>query len=322
MIPPALLAADEARVAVDGVVAIDRLTFTATGDRALFVGDTAALFAALTGVPFGARAPTLAGRSADPRWVPPAPDPDPDAPLGEARVVAGSLRLAGRDVARGDHLASVGVAPADVPLPPAWTPVEYVAWSARLAGVGSRAAPDLARAALAHVGLARASKRALKTLVLPERRALALAAAVVMAPLAIVVEAPLAGLEGAGAAFVLAALAAVSEGRAAVVSATRLDVGSPEHALAEGASWIGFLAGGELVAHGEPAALFAGARTYAIAVHTNVDALRLELRARGLDLLGTPPRCAVALPAGATTRDLLAAAAAAKAAVVELAPLF
>jgi ABC-2 type transport system ATP-binding protein len=323
MSAPALLAADAARVAVDGVTATGALTFTTAGDRALFVGDTAAFFAALGGVPFGARAPVLAGRSSDPRWVPASPGPelDPDAPRGEARVVSGSLRLLGREVARGDHLASVGVAAADVPLPPRWTPVEYVAWSARLGGARARAAADLARAALARVGLERAHQRLLSTFVLPERRALALAAAVVLSPAALVVEAPLAGLEGPAAAFVLAALAAATDGRAALVSAARIHPGTPEAALAAGATFLAVLAGGELVAAGEPAALFAGARTYAVTVRTNADALRDELRARGLDLVGAPPRCTIALPEGATTTDVLAAAAAAKAALVELAPL-
>jgi ABC-2 type transport system ATP-binding protein len=319
---PCLCEAEGARVAVDGVTAIDALSFATAGDRALFVGDAAALFAAIGGVPLGARAPTIAGRSSDPRWVPAAPEPDEDALPGEARVVGGALRVAGRDVARGDHRAGVGVAPVDVPLPPTWTPVEYVAWSARLAGASSRAAPELARAALARVGLDRAVKRALRTFVLPERRALAIAAAVVTGPEAIVVEAPLAGLEGAAAAFVTAALAAASEGRGAIVSAPRAAAGSPEGALARGASWVGFLAGGALVASGEPAELFAGARAYTLRVETNAPAFADALGARGIALRGEAPRFAIALPDGATTREVLAAAAEAKAALLEMTPLF
>lgn len=320
-IPP-LLAANAARVAVDGVVAIEQLTFTTLGDRALFVGDAGALFAALTGVPLGVRAPTLAGRSADPHWVPPPPERDPEALPGEARVVSGSLSIAGRDVGRGEHRTLLGAAPLDLPLPSSWTPIEYVAWSARLAGASKRAATDLARAVLTRVGLERAAKRSLKTFVLPERRVLALAAAAVMSPAVIVAEEPLAGLEGSAATFVLSALATVSEGRAALVSATRVEPGSVEGALVKDASWIGVLSGGELVATGEPGSIFTAARTYALVVRTNADALGDELRARGLELHGTASRCTVSLPEGVTTREILAAAAAAKAALVELHPLF
>ena len=45
-----VLAADDARIAVADVVAIDRLTCTSQGDRVLCVGDVDALVAALSGV--------------------------------------------------------------------------------------------------------------------------------------------------------------------------------------------------------------------------------------------------------------------------------
>jgi ABC-2 type transport system ATP-binding protein len=318
---PPLFEADGARVAVDGVVAIERLSCASTGDRALVVGDAGALFAVLTGVPLGVRAPSIATRSADPRWAPLAPERDPEAPPGEARVCAGALRLAGRDVGRGEHVGAIGAAPLDPPLPPAWTAVDHVGWSARLAGAGRRAAVELAAAALARVGLERARKRPLKTFVLAERRALVLAAAAVTSPPVLVLEAPLAGLDGAQADFVASAVAAVTDGRRAIVSATRVDPSTPEGALARGASWALLLSGGERVADGTPAELFAGARTYALSVRTNAGALREALRARGIELRGDPPRCTVALPEGATTREILAAAAEARAAVVEMVPL-
>ena len=64
---PPLLVAQEARIAVDGVVAIDRLTFSTIGDHLLFAGDPAALFAAITGVPLSSRRgarPALTGKLA------------------------------------------------------------------------------------------------------------------------------------------------------------------------------------------------------------------------------------------------------------------
>ena len=61
-----LVEADDARVAIDGVVAIDRLTLRAGGDRVLFAGDAAALFAALTHVPLGLRGAAAVSRSSMP----------------------------------------------------------------------------------------------------------------------------------------------------------------------------------------------------------------------------------------------------------------
>src|SRR5699024_3666922 len=101
--PVPLLAASEARIAVDGVTAIDRLTLATEGDHVLVAGDTRALFAAITGVPL-----------ADPA----APEGDDGALPGEAFVVAGTLSVAGHSVAERAHLATIGAAPLDPPLPP------------------------------------------------------------------------------------------------------------------------------------------------------------------------------------------------------------
>ena len=197
-------------------------------------------------------------------------------------------------------------------------------WSARLAGVGRGAAGDLAAAALGRVGIGALAGKRLAKLSLPERRALLLAQAVATGPEVLVAEAPLSGLEGLAAAFVLRAIAAATEGRLALLTATRLDAGSPEGTLARGASQVVVLAGGEVAAMGPPAELFAAARVVSLAVRTNAEPLCAGSRvaARGIDLRGGPVRFSAALPPGATTRDILAAAQAARAAVVEMVPLF
>jgi ABC-2 type transport system ATP-binding protein len=302
-----VLIAEDARIAVDGVAAIERLSLVTAGDRVLLAGDAGALIAAILGVPRAAVTPS---------------DEEDEGPPGEAFVVAGSLRLAGRDVAEGEHVAVMGAAPLDPPLPPRWTAEEYVTWGARLAGVGRRAARDLAVAALDRVGIGRLRKRRLAGLSLPERRALVLAQAVATGPEVVVAEAPLSGLEGAAASFVLHAIAAATEGRQALITAARLDAGSVEGTLARGASQVVVLAGGEIAAMGPPGELFAAARVVTLAVRTNAEPLRAELAARGIDLRGGPVRFSAALPHGATTREILAAAQAARAAVVEMVPLF
>jgi len=301
---PALLEARGARVAVDDVVALDHLTCVARGDRVLCLGDTQGLLAVLTGVPLLSR-----GRR------------EPGEPPGEARVVAGSLALGGRDVARGAHRPLMGAAPLDPPLPGGWTADEYVAWSARLGGASARAARDLAAAALGRVGLGAARRRKIGALAAPERRALVVAAAVALSPPVVVLEDPLSGLDGAAAAFVLSAVAGATEGRRALVSAGRVDVGGPAGALVRGATDVLVLAAGELAFQGSAADLSAGRRVYTLTVRTGAEALREALAARGLDLRGGPARFSVALPEGASTREIIAAAAAARAPVLELAPV-
>jgi ABC-2 type transport system ATP-binding protein len=305
-----VILAEDARIAVDGVAAIERLSLATTGDRVLLAGDAGALLSAITGVPRAAVAPAGEGDGDDERMP------------GEAFVVAGTLRLAGRDVEKGEHVAIMGAAPLDPPLPPKWTAEEYVAWSARLAGVGAGAARRLAAAALDRTGIGPLRRRALGSLALPERRVLALAQAVATGPEVLVAEAPLSSLEGAAAAFVLQAIGAVTEGRKALLSATRLDAGSAEGTLARGASHVVVIAGGEVAASGPPGELFAAARVVSLAVRTNAGPLRDELAARGIDLRGGPVRFSAALPPGASTREILAAAQAARAAVVEMVPLF
>jgi ABC-2 type transport system ATP-binding protein len=301
-----LLRAEDARIAIDDVVALDRLTVTTRGDRVLFVGDVEALFAALTGVSRSARS-AKAGMD--------------DLP-GEARVTAGSMRVAGRDVATSAHLASAGVAPLDPPLPAAWTAEEYVAWSARLAGASSRvAARELASAALAKVGLTRARRRPCGTLSPPERRALLLAHAVATSPDVLIAESPLSGLTGAAADFVLSAIAGATEGRGAILSASKLDPNAPESVLSRGATYIVVLIGGAVALEGRPGELFTGATMYGLTVRSNAEPLRAELAARGIELRGGPLRFSAALPDGATTREIIAAARAANAVLIELVPL-
>lgn len=321
---PPLLVAAEARIAVDGVVAIDHLTLSTTGDRVLFAGEAGALLAAITQVPMSARVGTLsASHPAKGRAHPSsrALEDDDEALSGEASVVAGSLRLAGHEVAEGAHVAEMGAAPLDPPLPPGFSAEDYVRWGARLGGARAREARDLARAALAQVGLGAVGSRAALALPLPERRALVLAQAVVLSPEVLVAEAPLEGLEGPAAAFVLQAIAAASKGRRALLSAARLDPGSAEGALARDASQLIVIAGGAVALSGTPSELFAGATIVSLRVTRNAEALREALAGRGLDLRGGPQRYSVALPAGTGTRAILLAAQAAEAAVIELVPV-
>jgi ABC-2 type transport system ATP-binding protein len=81
------------------------------------------------------------------------------------------------------------------------------------------------------------------------------------------------------------------------------------------------LASGDVAVEGPPSELFAGRRIYALAVRTNAEPLRTELAARGIDLRGGPERFSAALPAGMAPRELLVAARASGAAIVEMVPV-
>lgn len=305
-----VLSADGARIAIDGAVAVDRFTLVSRGDRVILAGDPGALLAAITGVP---RSATGAAKASS-------DDGDEELP-GEAFVVAGALLVGGKSVADGAHFAVIGAAPLDPPLPDAWSVLEHVTWGARLAGASRWTAPSLADTALGRVGLREVRKKAIRALALHERRALALAQAVVSQPDVLIAEAPLSGLDGPAAVFVHRAIAGATEGRRAILSVSRLDPASPEGALARDASHLVVMSGGEIALEGSPGELFSGAKVYALTVHTNADALRDELAARGIELRGGPVRFSAALPAGETTRALLLASRAAAAPLVELSPV-
>ncbi|WP_050435654.1 ABC transporter ATP-binding protein [Chondromyces crocatus] len=302
--PSALLEARGARVSVDDVVALEGLTFVARGDRVLCAGDTQALFAAVSGMPLMPRGQATPG----------------DAP-GEARVVAGSLLLAGRDVSRAEQLSVMGVAPLDPPLPPAWTAEAYVTWSARLGGAGAFVARGTAAASLTLVGLGHARHRRLDGLALPERRAMMLAAAIVLSPEVVVLEDPLSGLDGMAAAFVLSAIAAATRGRRALISTGRLDRTGPTGALVGGASDLLVLSAGELVFAGTPADASGGRRLFALVVRGQTESLQEALSARGLTLRAGAGRLLVSLPEGASTRAIVEAAAEVRAPIVEMVPV-
>ena len=301
-----VLHAEDARVAIDDVVAIDHVTLRARGDRILCTGEAEPLFAALTAVPLRSRGGALF---------------DDDRP-GQAYVVAGSLLVAGRDVATNAHLAVSGVAPLDPPLPSGMTAHEYVTWSARLAGVRTSVASGLAASALERVGLGPMLRRSLGGLEIPGRRALMFAHAIVADPAVLIAESPLAGLEGAAAGFVLNALFRASEGRGVILSSERMDPGTPEgDALSRAASDIFVFAGGALVLDAAPEALFSGVRVYAVTIRKNGNAFRDELVQRGLTVKGGPLRMSVTLPESATTKEIVAAASRARAPLVEMFPI-
>jgi len=308
--PLRLLSARGARIAIDDATAIDGLDLEVVGPRLLVLGDAAPLLAALTGVSRRPAAPPASSASAN---VPPAP---------ETRIVAGTLSLLGLDVAARDHVLVMGSAPLDAPLPPDWTALDYVIAAMRFGGVAGRDASIRAAAALDAVGLRSIAKRALGSLAPPERRALPFAAAHARDVRVIVADEPLAGLEGAAAAFVLGALGVATQGRAAIISARSPSPAVPEGVLFGHATDLCVIASGEVAFCGSPSVVPRGATLWGLTVRANAEVLAGELSRRGVTLRGGPLRFSATLPEGATARDLVAAAVAARAPVVELVPLW
>jgi len=267
-------------------VALERASFVARGRSLVVAGDSTALMSALAGV-------------------------EP--------VRAGTLRLLGRDVAKGEHLPLVGLAPLDPVLPPKWTALEYLSWSARLAGSPKSAAAALAQQTLALLDLPSLAKTKLEALGLAERRVVVLAQAVVARPEVLVAAMPLAGLSGAPAEYVLRAIERATRDRCSVISVARTDASSPEHVLIERADEVLVFASGRLVRTGKPESL-PRARLYFLTVRHNAEALRDRLALRGLALGGGPVRHFVELAREEDLDELFAASLEAQAPIVQLVP--
>ncbi|MBI4700660.1 MAG: ABC transporter ATP-binding protein [Deltaproteobacteria bacterium] len=298
-----VLLAQAARIAVDGVVAYAELDLATRGDRVLCMGDTGPLLGALCGT-----SRVAPGRGDGP-------------PGGLARVVAGSLRLLGRDVRRGEHYAASGLAPLDPPLPARWPVVDYLGWAARLAGASARASRALAHATLDRLGLADLGRRRLGVLGTPERRAAVIAQALVATPPLIVVEDPLCGLEGHAALWIQTVLGRAVAGRAALVSAGRVVLEGAAGELLRSATDLCVLRGGRLVAQAAPAELLPAAAMYELTVRRGAEALRQELAEAGMALTGGPLHFCLRLPEHASVTDALAAAARVRAVVISCSPL-
>src|SRR5256885_7643778 len=126
-----LLVVEDARVDVDGVPACDGLALRTRADRVLVLGAPRALFLATCAL---------------------------------APVVRGRISVRGTNASDAVRDRIVAGAPLDPPLPPKWTALEYVMWSARLAGHAKRDAIANAKEAIDRLQLASMSKTPLARL--------------------------------------------------------------------------------------------------------------------------------------------------------------
>src|SRR5579864_3403099 len=112
---PPILECSHLRVDVGGVPAIDGLNLTSSADHLLVLGAARALFEAAAGL---------------------------------RTIARGTLMVEGTSARETIRAGLAACAPLDPRLPGAWTVVQYVTWSARMAGYGRRAAVALAADAI------------------------------------------------------------------------------------------------------------------------------------------------------------------------------
>ena len=99
---------------------------------------------------------------------------------------------------------------------------------------------------------------------------------------------------------------------------TSLSPATPEGELAAGASYVAVLREGQLVLEGAPGDVLLPTRSYTVTVPVNGDAFRAALAANGIEARGGPPHFGVVLPPALSSVDILRAASAARAPVLEL----
>jgi ABC-type multidrug transport system ATPase subunit len=279
----------DARIDVGGAPVVDGLGLRTTGARVLVLGAARALFEAACGIVLPAR--------------------------GEVRTSGQPAFLAMRE-------GAVAGAPLDPAFPPSWTPRAYATWSARLAGRDKASAEAYAADAIARLKMEPFADASLRktpdALGLVPRRATAIAAAMATGAATLMLEDPTSGLPDAAARSFGRLLVSALEGRAWVVFAPRAVLASPLVLAAEEAIVV---AGSRVAAQGDPAALAARSRTYALTVHGPIEDLARAAEARGARVARSPANLTVDLGDALSTRDLLQMALEVRAVIVELAPI-
>jgi ABC-type lipoprotein export system ATPase subunit len=253
---------------------------------------------------------------------------------GEARLDAGRAELAGIPAAGAVRTGALGLALLDPPLVPDFSVERYLLESARLAGLAEADAKAAVEAALAYFELGGLRRLKPKTLFAPARRVLLLAHATLAAPEILCAEAPLADLDAEGQAYVALALEKAAAGRRLMVSVPTSVPAGAERAMLERADFIIEEHAGRIVREG-PRLERATKRYFATVTRSGAGFLA-ALGARGVSARATPfepvrlgenslesdgpLRVIIELSLLTSTTDVVLAAHAAGAPLVELGP--
>lgn len=284
-----LVLAEDLRLDVDGVPTIDGLTMRASGDRVLVLGGSHALY---------------------------------EATCGLRPVIRGALRIRGTAASAAARDGIIAGAALDPPLPPKWTVLDYVTWSARLAGHGAGDARRLALAAIERVQLKALSSTTLERMIPHARRGVVLASAIATDAAVIAVQDPLANLPEEIARTWARILVHALADRSWVIFAARVSLTSP---LAMHADEALVVSSSRLDAQGPPAEIASADRRYVARIHghapRSLDALEARLTERGAKMDVQGAQVLLDLGDSMTTADLLGMCAEVDATVVEMVPV-
>ena len=281
------LAVVDLRVDVDGVPACDGLSFQARGRRVLVLGAPRALFDATTGLlPAVRGAVTIRGASAN--------------EAASRRLIAGAAM--------------------EPPMPPRWTVLEYVSWSARLSGLSASEARKTAHEALDRMQLGAMAKSPIVRLLPHARRATVVASALATGAPVIALDDPLGGLPDDVAAAYADVLVTALEDRTWFVFAPRASLTAP---LGVAADEVLVCTATQLEMQGAPTELLARARCFVGRVLGSVSAraaVAPALEVRGARMEERGAHLFFDLGESLTTSELMEICASADVAVVELVP--
>ena len=254
-----------------------------------------------------------------------------------ATVSHGYVLVDGHNVTTHSHLGHVGIALFEPPLPPRMTVEEYLTLSLRTLGLSRRLADASAHESLALLELSSMARCPLRSLAIPERRVLSLAASMIPESKTVVASTPLRGLEGPDNEYVLSVLGRLSTHRRMLVSASQANGTWAEQNLFIGATHVAILAHDALLWSGPAAELMNGAPKYALhiapspstmaqisdhasnTVHSEHDFIA-ALEDAGFAPQGRPPWITVSLDNNARTTDILSIASKTGVIIQELIP--
>lgn len=274
-----------ARIDVDGKPAVEGLSFATTGERVLVLGAARALF---------------------------------EAAAGMRPVAHGEVRLRGEGHGSSVRSGKAAVAPLDPRVPPKWTVHTYVFWSARLAGHGRLRARTLADHAIDQLKIGNASDAPLGALELVVRRATIVAGALATDARLILLEDPTSNLPDTQARSLARVIVQATAGRASILFAARMPLGSP---LTMDADEAVVVTGGAVDAQGAPAELASSERTVALRVEGDSASFARVAAERGAKVAGVGGHLRVDLGETLKVRDLLAVAAETQATLIEVRPV-
>jgi len=282
--PIPLVACEDLRVDVSGVPSCDGLTLRSTRERLLMLGAPRALFLAT---------------------------------IGLLPIARGTLSICGVPAQHAALKHVVAGASSSSPLPPNWTVVQYIEWSARIAGHSSSEARIMAKGAMECLQLAPLSKSRLGGLVPHARRATVIAAAMATGARVLALEDPVGDLPEEIAVAWASTLAKALEGHSWIVFSPHMPLTSPLTLAAEEALIV---SASSTLVQGPPSHVALAEGRFVARMHGALDSLAPRLAARGIAMFVAGAHVVVDL-GGRSTFELLALCSESGVVVVELRPL-